>query len=81
MIKVTITIMCERCPDTKEIIVNTRDINKRFRISDLLKEGTQQVIEGRGICKKCSKKYTELLKGQKKEIDNFFINQEVKNAK
>lgn len=71
MLKMAITAICEKCSDTKEIVVNTRDINKRFKLSDLLGGNIQYMIEGKGVCKKCNTKYLNLIEKQKKELADF----------
>lgn len=71
MLRMTITAVCEKCTDTKEIIVNTHDVNKRFKISDLLEDNIQYMVNGKGICKKCNTEYNKLAEKQKKELVDF----------
>jgi len=73
MLRMRITAICEKCPDTKEIIVNTHDIDKRFKLSDLLGEDIQYMIEGKGVCKKCNTEYNKLIEKQKKELADFVM--------
>ena len=81
MLKMKITAVCERCKNEEEVTVDVYSGNNTFRISDLLKEGTQQVIEGKGMCSECVNKYNKLIKKQKKEVTDFVGEKEVANAK
>ena len=67
----TITAVCEKCADTKEVVVNTHDINKRFKVSDLLGGNIQYMVNGKGICKKCNTAYNKLIEKQKKELVEY----------
>jgi len=76
-----ITAVCERCGDEKEVTVDVYSGQNTFRISDLLKAGTQQLIEGKGMCSECVAKYNKLIEKQKKELADFVGEKRVKNAK
>ena len=71
MLKINITAICERCGDEKEVVVDTHSVNNTFRMSDLLGNGVQQIIDGKGMCSKCINKYNELIEKQKKELVDF----------
>ena len=75
----TITAVCDRCSSTKEVVVDMYDTDKTFRMSDLLGENKQYIVEGKSVCKSCYTTYNKLIEKQKRELADFIEEGKVKD--